>query len=169
MTEIEQLHAEVDREASRLHALHVARSKCARGCSACCVDELTVFEVEAERIRAHHAELLATAEPHAPGACAFLDAEGACRVYEHRPYVCRTQGLPLRWLDDQDDEEEPGEVIEFRDICALNEAGPPLDELEPGACWELGPVEEKLALVQLRRGPGREAARVALRDLFAKK
>ena len=32
------------------------------------------------------------------GACAFLDGEGGCRVYPDRPYVCRTQGLPLRWI-----------------------------------------------------------------------
>ncbi|MEO6418158.1 MAG: YkgJ family cysteine cluster protein, partial [Polyangiaceae bacterium] len=95
------LHAEVNHEAGHLHVLHEARLACKRGCSACCVDELTVFEVEAAPIRLRHAELLATGAPHVEGACAFLDDEGACRIYAERPYVCRTQGLPLRWVEER--------------------------------------------------------------------
>ncbi len=137
---VDPLHAEVDRQARRLHVLHSARLQCRRGCSSCCVDELTVFEVEAEPIRRHHAELLATELPHAVGACAFLDEEGACRIYAQRPYVCRTQGLPLRWLDEQD-----GHPVELRDICPFNEAGEPIEELPAEDCWTLGPFEERLA------------------------
>src|SRR5882724_80743 len=81
------LHVEVARETRRLHVLHAARLECRKGCSSCCVDGLTVFEVEAENIRAHHADLLAANAPHAEGACAFLDEHGACRIYGERPYV----------------------------------------------------------------------------------
>ena len=95
------------------HAAQVLRAR--RG------DQITVFEVEAEVIRRHHADLLAEGEPHAEGACAFLDGEGACRIYEHRPYVCRTQGLPLRWLEELD-----GETVELRDICPLNDEDDPI-------------------------------------------
>src|SRR3954453_10454684 len=91
---ITSLHAEVDVETHRLHVLHAARLECRHGCSSCCVDGLTVFDVEAELIRRGHRDLLATGVPHAAGACAFLDSEGACRIYAERPYVCRTQGLP---------------------------------------------------------------------------
>jgi uncharacterized protein len=153
------LHAEVDREARRLHVLHAARLQCRRGCSACCADDLTVFEVEAAPIRRAHAELLATGVAHAEGACAFLDEEGACRIYAERPYVCRTQGLPLRWVEERDDGE-----VELRDICTLNEAGEPIDELSPNACWTIGPFEERLA--QLELAVTRAATRVRLRDLF---
>src|SRR5262245_46152814 len=95
--ELRALHDEVDARAAALAQRHAGRLRCGRGCSACCVDELTVFEVEAERIRRAHTDLLVSGEPHAAGACAFLDAHGACRIYADRPYVCRTQGLPLRW------------------------------------------------------------------------
>jgi Fe-S-cluster containining protein len=155
-----RLHAEVDARAAQLAALHGARLHCRRGCSACCVDGITVFPVEAERVRAQHAELLAHGTPHAPGACAFLDAEGACRVYAERPYVCRTQGLPLRWID-----EERG--AELRDICLLNEAGEPIEQLAESACWTLGPFEARLAELQRVSGPAEE--RVALRALFARR
>src|SRR5512134_1307867 len=96
---IGRLHDEIDVLAERLHTHHAARLQCRRGCASCCVDDITVFEVEAERIRAHHAELLASGQSHLPGACAFLDDEGGCRIYADRPYVCRTQGLPLRWIE----------------------------------------------------------------------
>ena len=158
---IAELHAEIGREAGRLHVLHAARLQCRQGCTSCCVDDLTVFEAEAAHIRRHHAQLLATAEPHAPGACAFLDAHGGCRIYEQRPYVCRTQGLPLRWLEDRD-----GSAAELRDICPLNEAGEPLEALPSDACWSLGPTEERLAKLELA-APG-VTGRSRLRDLFTR-
>jgi uncharacterized protein len=123
-----------------------------------------VFEVEADRIRRSAAELLESGEPHPEGACAFLDTEGACRIYEHRPYVCRTQGLPLRWLEE---DEETGEIHDRRDICPLNAEGPPLASLDQPDCWTIGPAEERLAALQQDLGPS--AARVELRALFRRR
>ncbi|MCA9551988.1 MAG: YkgJ family cysteine cluster protein [Myxococcales bacterium] len=155
------LHAEVDAEVAPLVTRHGARLTCQKGCSQCCVDDLTVFEVEAARIRANHAALLAEGQPHPAGACAFLDEAGACRIYPDRPYVCRTQGLPLRW----EDEDDAGAWVERRDICALNEAGEPdLVALPAEDCWTLGPVEGRLATLQVRLTARPD--RVRLRDLF---
>jgi hypothetical protein len=138
------LHADIDRKTARLSVLHAARLQCREGCSSCCVDDLTVFDAEAERIRQSNTELLAAGVPHAVGGCAFLDDRGSCRIYEERPYVCRTQGLPLRWLEERD-----GVTAELRDICPLNDAGEPLEALDPEACWTLGPAEERLAGIEL--------------------
>jgi Fe-S-cluster containining protein len=151
---VDDIHAEVDARAAELAAQHAARLACRRGCFGCCVDDITVFEVEAEKIRAGAAELLAAGTPHPPGRCAFLGSEGDCRIYALRPYVCRTQGLPLRWIDDEAE-------VEYRDICELNEVA--VETLEPEACWTIGEFEERLA-----RANG-SAGRVALRDLFARK
>lgn len=156
-----RLHRAVDAMTAPLHALHGERLRCARGCSACCVDDLTVFALEAAEIVAHHADLLENAAPHPEGACAFLDAEGACRIYAQRPYVCRTQGLPLRWLEEQD--QEP---VELRDICELNfgdETATPITELPAEQCFTLGPVEARLHEEAERAGA---AERVSLRELF---
>lgn len=155
------LHADVDRDAEALARRHAGRLKCGRGCSACCVDDIRVYDVEAERIRRLAPEVLSR-EPHAPGACAFLDADGACRVYEHRPYVCRTQGLPLRWVEEAAD----GSPFELRDICPLNDDGEPIESLPVEACWTIGPAEERLqAIAESWDGVMR---RVKLRDLFPK-
>lgn len=158
------LHDAIDREARALAAHHTGRLQCRRGCHACCIDELTVTRVEAERIRAAHAELLATGTPHPAGACAFLDAEGACRVYAERPLVCRTQGLPLRFFF----EDEAGEIEERRDVCPLNFAeGPALDTLGEDECWLVGPHELRLAAIDEEAG-GSDETRVRLRDLFSR-
>lgn len=162
---LEQLYEDVHRQTRRLDAVHADRLQCRRGCSACCIDGLTVYEVEACNIRTHHAALLAEGKPHPAGACAFLDEEGACRIYAQRPYVCRTQGYPLRWLEDQD--EEDGEtVVELRDICPLNEKeGAPIETLDAADCWSIGPFEARLAKLQFEADGG-AMKRVALRDLF---
>jgi Fe-S-cluster containining protein len=159
------LHDEVDGATRALARVHGDRLQCRRGCHACCVDELTVTRIEALRIRRAHPTLLATGAPHPVGACAFLDDEGACRIYAERPLVCRSQGLPLQlWFED-----EEGELEERRDICPLNvEGGPPLEALDEDALWLVGVHELRLTVLDEAAGGGDET-RVALRDLFARK
>jgi len=156
------LYRKVDEEIVRLAAIHADGLVCKSGCPDCCVDNISVFRIEAENIRHYHDSLLSTAEPHAAGACAFLDSVGSCRIYEHRPYVCRTQGLPFRWIEDEDGTEG----TEWRDICPLNAEQIEVLELPEEECLTLGPFEGKLA--ELQKTAFGDAERVALRSLFAK-
>jgi Fe-S-cluster containining protein len=160
--EVTTVHTLVDVRVRELVRRHTTRLQCKPGCADCCVDELTVFEVEAERIRYHHPELLAHGEPHPPGACAFLAPDSRCRIYPQRPYVCRTQGLPLRWLQ----EDDAGNVQELRDICPINETSESITALAVSDCWTIGPIESKLATLQADVFGG-ELTRIALRDLFS--
>ena len=165
---LRDFHAEVDADADRLAIRNRERLQCRLGCASCCVDELTVFEIEAERIRRAHPGLLRDEAPHAPGACAFLDEQGACRIYRDRPYICRTQGLPLRWFDEVEGES----ILERRDICPLNETDEPLEDLPDENCWLLGPAEAKLAEIAASEsgdavsGKIQRPVRVSLRSLF---
>jgi Fe-S-cluster containining protein len=78
--------------------------QCAKGCSSCCVAGLSVCAVEAARVRGALAELgpslrskvRAQATNPKRTQCVFL-VDDACAVYEARPMVCRTQGLPLAY------------------------------------------------------------------------
>jgi hypothetical protein len=158
---VERLNGVVDELVAPIVGAHGPRLTCRAGCHDCCSDALTVFEIEAAVIERHHAELLATGIAHAVGGCAFLDERGECRVYEHRPYVCRTQGLPLRWLE----RDEHGEHTEVRDVCPLNTEGPALEQLGPDECWTVGPIEQRLAARQSEIDGG-QRRRVALRGLF---
>jgi Fe-S-cluster containining protein len=156
-----RLHDDVDRRVAPLTREHAQRLHCERGCHACCVDDLSVFEIEAARIRTGHAALLQSGTPHPPGRCAFLGDGLECRIYPDRPYVCRTQGLPLRWLE----EDGAGGVRERRDICSLNVDGAPLEALRDEDCWWIGPTELELGALQ-GRIDHEQRRRIALRSLF---
>lgn len=89
---------------------------CGPGCSSCCHAWLSLSAVEAaELTRAiaalpeperqalaqrgrHELEREQRGEPDPR--CALLDDDGRCAVYAHRPLVCRTQGLALRYPRD---------------------------------------------------------------------
>ncbi len=160
------LHAETDLRAGALADKHADFLICRRGCSDCCQDGLTVLEIEAAWILAHRGRWDEPDAPaHAAGRCAFLTPEGACRIYPWRPYVCRTQGLPLRWLD------ESGRQEAGRSICPLNEdeltrAGLALAGLPPGDLWTLGEVEGRLASLQAEASGEFTQVRIRLRDLL---
>lgn len=154
-----EFHRAIDARVATLRNRHAARLQCRRGCSGCCFDGLTVWELEAERIRRDFPELLAAGTPHPPGACAFLGPEGECRIHSARPHVCRTYGLPVRWRE----ADPAGILVERRDICILNAAGPAIESLPAEACWTRGPSNQALAELQARTGTMKE---VPLRSLF---
>jgi Fe-S-cluster containining protein len=69
---------------------------CQPGCSSCCVDGLLVLPVEAAAIAHHVRKRGLVHRRDTNDACVFLDDDGRCGVYEARPLLCRTHGLPLR-------------------------------------------------------------------------
>lgn len=156
---VKEIHREVDELVAKIVDQLGGVLRCREGCFDCCVDLLTVFEIEAALIRGHVASR--NHQPPSPkGHCAFLTDIGTCWIYPWRPYVCRTQGLPLRWLE----ELESGEHVERRDICPINDDHVALLELSDELCWTLGPFEGRLA--QLQAGvDGGELRRVSLFDL----
>lgn len=149
----------IDCRVKHLTRLHANRLQCRRGCSNCCVDDITIWNVEAENIRLNPANV-SLEHPRESGGCAFLDENDDCRIYESRPYVCRTQGLPLRWFDEID-----REIYEFRDICPLNENDEPIEELAENECWTIGEPETRLAELQKEFGND-VMQRIPLRELF---
>lgn len=162
-TALQQLYAVVDEASIQLNTIHKERLKCKKGCFGCCIDDLSVFEIEAENIKKNYPAFFEKEKPHAKGMCAMLDENGACRIYESRPFVCRTQGFPLRML-----EEEDGELIELRDICELNEEGEVLTDMSEKKFFFTTPFENKLAEIQFKADVG-NMKRVLLRDLFQTK
>ena len=82
---------------------HSDKMECKKGCSKCCQTDISVFEIEAERIEEwFYAQELAEQEkllelwktPNQANYCTFLYYD-QCTIYEARPLICRTQGLPL--------------------------------------------------------------------------
>ncbi|HEU4734119.1 MAG TPA: YkgJ family cysteine cluster protein [Kofleriaceae bacterium] len=75
--------------------------QCGTGCSDCCHVRLTITGVEAEAIRVYAAGLPGPARRNLaefgpPDRCAALDPGGRCKIYDARPLVCRSHGVPIR-------------------------------------------------------------------------
>jgi Fe-S-cluster containining protein len=92
---------------------------CNEGCSRCCYTDISIFQIEADNIREWFSHLSASSKEslrqkwrEAPSvmenffnqtvpACVFLKGE-SCTIYDVRPLICRTQGLPLMYkMEDQ--------------------------------------------------------------------
>lgn len=147
--------------------------KCCKGCSGCCRDALTMSEAEAAVIRKLYPNV-GKLSPHASGTCPFLDENGACRIYEARPYICRTHGLPMRWFEDAEelsdstqdiDDMDETEDIEVRDICDLNAASIDVMTLAPEQCWNVGLPETQLAIMNMCVF-GEDSKRISMRSFF---
>ncbi|MGD9929273.1 MAG: YkgJ family cysteine cluster protein [Mangrovibacterium sp.] len=93
-----QLLNEVDAISDQLSQLHAEHMACKKGCDLCCMD-YKVFPVEYYAIRdslkTHPVEL----QPSVDGSCIFLK-DHCCHIYENRPVICRTHGLPLLFMND---------------------------------------------------------------------
>ncbi|MCL2480874.1 MAG: YkgJ family cysteine cluster protein [Spirochaetaceae bacterium] len=75
---------------------------CKKGCSKCCA-AITLFPVEFFAIKQEIHNTLSlpdfnnTKQSHG---CIFLK-DSICKIYESRPIICRTQGLPLLYFSDK--------------------------------------------------------------------
>jgi uncharacterized protein len=98
-----ELTRKVDAFFARVAERHGIDMQCGTGCSDCCHVQLTITGVEAAAIRAlvagwpaEQRQSLATSGPTDPDRCAALDPAGRCKIYEARPLVCRSHGVPIR-------------------------------------------------------------------------
>jgi len=164
----------VDQHAARVHAEHAERLACAAGCTGCCHRDLTVFPIEAARIRSwldgRTLEPVTVPRPgaatlqllelgDAPTPCAMLGADGLCRIYPVRPLICRTHGMPLAVEDDEG---------LYADVCPLSfEGGAGLADLEQADFLVVGTLNTILAAVNAAYVEATDAdpERVSLRAL----
>lgn len=158
------LRTRVDRHFAEAVARSPASFACAPGCDRCC-QRFSVFEVEAVGIRHALAEL-GRRDPDLrervrgqgrdgdSEACALL-IDGRCSVYEQRPLICRSHGLPVAVRDD------PSQELRV-DHCPLNFTD---GQIPPASVLMLDAVNQPLALLSEIQAPG--SPRVSLADLAA--
>jgi uncharacterized protein len=153
----QQLIKQVDEVTAKLSARYAQHLVCRAGCSGCCHHHLSVFAVEAEAVREAIAgmpievrgiietqarEVIKREADGQPVACPLL-VENRCSIYETRPLICRTQGLPLLL-----EAEDGGQEVDF---CPLNFTAPEaLDDLDEDSLIPLDDLNLKLAIVNLQ-------------------
>ena len=113
-----QLIAALDTEIGRIGEMHGATLSCGPGCASCCL-AFSVLPIEAACLREAIGALpLASQEQldrnlaEGDERCPLL-IDDLCSVYAARPVICRTQGLPLAYVDAE------REAIEVS-ACPLN-------------------------------------------------
>lgn len=103
--EYRQIRNKVDSTCTQLHHKHAPHTQCRKGCSDCCMNfDLTAVEFHsiANRLKSKRVEWNTNA---APESCIFL-INNECSIYEDRPLICRSHGLPIVQLNDETDELE---------------------------------------------------------------
>lgn len=102
MTEAENIYLNlrdsIDELSNKLHQLHNNHMKCRKGCDLCCMD-YEIFPIEFVHIKKSIQNKTIETTPSVDGSCVFLK-DNACQIYEHRPIICRTHGLPLLFMND---------------------------------------------------------------------
>ncbi len=162
------LRTKLDNKAQELELRHQKAIACGRGCHACCQPKLTVFPVEAKAIqnflqegqKAQELLALQVDDPFHGERCAFLLADGACSIYEVRPLICRSHGLPLQFRDEADEVQ--------RDVCPLNFTDGSLPNLPGDAVLNLDLINALLTLINQEAYGERAAGRIPLtpRDIL---
>ena len=158
----DELTRKVDEFHTRVRARYPSALVCASGCSRCCQQHLTLLPFEFQR-------LTVAAEMLGPEArrelrerlercrserdCVLLDALGRCSLYEARPIICRSHGLPIQLG-----------TPPVRDICPHNlPQRPPVDELASEFVLDVDRIN--MILVLLDRLPaGGDGQRIDLFD-----
>lgn len=108
-----ELREKVDSFMTRVKEAYSGDLNCRRGCTDCCLTDISVFPVEADAIRSALSALTESVRASTRDRaeqdlhCVFL-LDGDCVIYEDRPIICRSQGLPLLLEDGK------------RSVCRLN-------------------------------------------------
>lgn len=88
----------IDKRVASLEQLHHQHLQCRLGCSQCCMD-YSIFPIEFHAIQDKIRNLEIEPVEAKEDDCIFLH-QHACLIYEHRPIICRTHGLPLLYTNE---------------------------------------------------------------------
>jgi hypothetical protein len=155
------IRKEADALCLKIEAVHKAHIKCSPGCYECCMD-FRIFPVEFYSILAEiSGKRIEKKNEREKGDCVFLTG-GLCTIYNARPLICRTHGLPLLHMDDDEWQ---------LSYCELNFAGGTVPEFTGTNTFPQDLYNSKLFLINaefvasLKEKPYSEKELIPLRDL----
>ena len=162
---LEALYQKVERLFAEARTAQPGAYACAAGCHRCCHCDLTVFDVEARRLKAALALVPARTRRAAARRarrgehCALLSPRThRCLVYAARPLICRAFGLPtlfegeITWCPVNFESEAP----RSRFVLDLDQINEPLARLERSSSRSLARRRNRISeLVVESDLPGR--------------
>lgn len=97
----QELRKQVDTLVDELSKTHQNHMKCKKGCDMCCMD-YSIFPIEfyfiLNELKTKSVEFT-NGKKSKENICVFLRNQ-VCTVYEQRPFICRTHGLPLLYMSE---------------------------------------------------------------------
>lgn len=117
LAQYENLRNEIDRHVEFLEDVHRKDMKCENGCDMCCMD-YSVFPIEFHYVLnelGKSKNKLPRLGKSENGSCIFLQ-DHSCAIYEQRPIICRTHGLPLLFANDAGEWELSACELNFKDF-----------------------------------------------------
>ena len=115
-----QLLQQVDKWTAEMVQRYKPHLACRKGCDLCCQRKFSISGVEAYNVAALFRQLPAAVQRAVrkrKSSCTFL-VDGACTVYEARPVICRTYGLPSLHRNEKTEAEISWCELNFTDVPA---------------------------------------------------
>jgi uncharacterized protein len=114
-----RLRKDIDERTEILEKEHKIHLSCKSGCDICCMD-YNIFPVEFYSILKELQNLKFKPKPlpkkeEESSSCVFLK-DHKCTIYQSRPVICRTHGLPLLYNNDDDEWELSTCELNFSDF-----------------------------------------------------
>ena len=162
-----KLRKDVDLLCDTLEKEHVKHLNCKKGCDLCCM-AISVFPVEFYAIKAEIKDGLRSALPGPQDEvqCRFL-VDHCCTIYNSRPVICRTHGLPLLYMSIESDEFELSR-------CELNFIEYELENFTEENTYPMDLINSKLYQINKKfvagfeNGKYNEQDRIRLAELMVK-
>jgi Fe-S-cluster containining protein len=135
----EQLLREIEKSSTQLHKQHIDQTVCKKGCDKCCMN-FNLLPVEfysiLSSIKGKPIKIELTGNTDS---CPFL-SDHTCQIYQFRPSICRSHGLPILNMD------EEGENWELS-YCPLNFTQSDEDYFTHENCFQQDLFNSKLYLL----------------------
>ena len=135
-----QLRKEIDAFCGSLEKIHENHLNCKKGCDLCCM-AISVFPVEFYAIKAElEPETISVLQiPKDEVLCRFL-VDHCCTIYNSRPVICRTHGLPLLYMSLDIDEYELS-------LCELNFTEYDFEDFDEENTYPMDRINSQLYLI----------------------
>lgn len=165
-----QLLSKVDAMFAMAVEVYPKQFACKVGCYGCCSRGLSVSNIEAsfirEWIQAHSEALKQFRNDQEfldePNSCPLLDKMGGCVIYEARPLICRSHGMPITWSEIN---ELSGFLEELKDVCPLNFTDMNIADINHANILGLDKVNTLLSLINRVFDEQKADQRIGLEEL----